>query len=64
MIRDGELFVESAEALPDWETVCHEWEVDAATALKEGKGPALHEDFLKEVEDDYVPDDTPEIDTY
>jgi hypothetical protein len=64
VIRDGELFVESAEALPDWETVCHEWEVDAATALKEGKGPALHEDFLKEVEDDYVPDDTPEIDTY
>ena len=40
------------------------WEVDAATAHKEGKGPALHEDFLKEVEDDYVPDDTPEIDTY
>ena len=64
VIRDGELFVESAEALPDWETVCHRWEVDAATAHKEGKGPALHEDFLKEVEDDYVPDDTPEIDTY
>ena len=64
VIREGELFVENAESLPDWETVCHQWEVDAATALKEGRGPALHEDFLKETEDDYVPDDTPEIDTY
>ena len=64
VIREGELFVEQAESLPNWETVCHAWEEDAATAHKEGRGPALHEDFLKETEDDYVPDDTPEIDTY
>ena len=64
VIREGEMFVEQAEQLPNWESVCHEWEVDRATAQKEGNGPALHEDFLKETEDDYVPDDTPEIDTY
>lgn len=64
VIREGELFVEQAESLPNWETVCQNWEEDAATAHKEGRGPALHEDFLKETEDDYVPDDTPEIDTY
>ena len=64
VIREGELFVESAESLPDWETVCLQWEQDAAARSKEGRGPALHEDFLKETEDDYVPDDTPEIDTY
>ena len=56
--------MESAESLPDWETVCLQWEQDAAARSKEGRGPALHEDFLKETEDDYVPDDTPEIDTY
>ena len=31
MIREGELFVEQAESLPNWETVCHAWEEDAAT---------------------------------
>jgi len=56
--------VEQAETLPNWEHVCHEWEVEQVTQQKQGNGPALHEDFLKDNEDDYVPDDTPEIDTY
>tara|TARA_B110000971_G_scaffold155931_1_gene159329 strand:+ start:2893 stop:6072 length:3180 start_codon:yes stop_codon:yes gene_type:complete len=64
VIRDGDLFVEQAETLPNWEHVCHEWEVEQVTQQKQGNGPALHEDFLKDNEDDYVPDDTPEIDTY
>ena len=64
MIREGEMFVEAAEELPNWEQVAHEWEVDRATAAKEKQGPALHEDFLKEVEDNYIPDDTPEVDNF
>jgi hypothetical protein len=64
VIREGELFVEAAETLPNWEAVCSKWEDDTATARKERGGPALHEDFLKETDDSYVPDDTPEIDTY
>ena len=64
VIREGEMFVEAAEELPNWEQVAHEWEVDRATAAKEKQGPALHEDFLKEVEDNYIPDDTPEVDNF
>ena len=55
---------EAAEELPNWEQVAHEWEVARATAAKEKQGPALHEDFLKEVEDNYIPDDTPEVDNF
>jgi hypothetical protein len=64
VIREGEMFVEAAEELPNWEEVAHEWEVDRATAAKEKQGPALHEDFLKEVEDNYIPDDTPVVDNF
>ena len=28
VIRDGEMFVEAAEALPNWEATCHAWEVE------------------------------------
>ncbi len=48
VIRDGDLFVEQAETLPNWEHVCHEWEVEQVTQQKQGNGPALHEDFLKD----------------
>jgi hypothetical protein len=64
VIRDGEMFVEAAEALPNWEAVCHEWEVERELRAKEKAGPELHDDFLKEVADDYVPDDTPEVDNF
>lgn len=64
VIRDGEMFVEAAEALPNWEATCHAWEVERELRAKELAGPELHDDFLKEVADEYVPDDTPEVDNF
>ena len=64
VIRDGECVLEDAAALASWEEVAHAWEVDKADTLAEKGGQQLHEDFLKEVEMDYVPDDTPEIDNF
>ena len=66
VIRDGELFVEKAEALPNWEEVCQRWEREKATkrAAETEEKVDLHADFLKEVEDTYIPDDTPDVDNF
>ena len=64
VIRDGECVLEDAASLASWEEVAHAWEIDKADTLAERGGQRLHEDFLKEVEMDYVPDDTPEIDNF
>ena len=64
VIKDGECVLEDPAALASWEEVAHAWEVDEADASAEKGGQELHEDFLKEVEMDYVPDDTPEVDNF
>lgn len=64
VIKDGECVLEDPASLASWEEVAHAWEVDKADTLAEKGGQQLHEDFLKEVEMDYVPDDTPEVDNF
>ena len=64
VIRDGEMFVEAGGVVAELGGDVPRVGGGAATARRRRAGPELHEDFLKEVEDDYVPDDTPEIDTY
>ena len=61
VIREGEMFVQAGDELPNWEEVCTEHDMKMA---EKSQGPDLHADFLKEVEDDYIPDDTPEVDNF
>mmetsp|Transcript_37039 Transcript_37039/g.91539 ORF Transcript_37039/g.91539 Transcript_37039/m.91539 type:complete len:353 (-) Transcript_37039:90-1148(-) len=62
VIMDGKMYVQAAEDLPNWETVCTQWDWEQAQKKKDGKGPDLHADFLTENEIDNVPDDTPDVD--
>ena len=64
VIREGELYVQEAGELPNWETVCTLHDMTQAAIVKEKGGPDLHDDFLKDVDDDYIPDDTPEVDNF
>jgi hypothetical protein len=66
VIRDEgrEMYVRETADLADWETVCVEHEEAVAMANKDRQGPDLNDEFLKEVDNNYVPDDTPEVDNF
>ena len=64
VIRDGELTVRDVNELQNWESVCQVHEQMKAASDAERGGPELHDDFLKEVDNDYIPDDTPEVDNF
>jgi len=64
VIREGKMYVQDAAHLPNWETVCVNHESQLAATANELGGPDLHSDFLKEVDNSYIPDDTPEVDNF